>query len=208
MQLTNNNGETAADVGANVVARESIQRLIDGEEIQGTVAPRKTKSTILRSSSIMAAATGGVGGTKGGGSCTPGTTTWAKTGLQRPASAAAAALARQGKSSTTGAIVSSTVEFPAGVAARVVARGAPEATGGGAAAVEAGGGVVRAGTGQGGDGAMGECGDTGAKKQTPTLAAVSLPKVKSWISLSRKRSRGLHIGICGNIWDWNEVTVA
>lgn len=48
-QLKNNSGENAADVGANDVARESIRRLVSGEEPPG-LPSKKKNSTSVRSS--------------------------------------------------------------------------------------------------------------------------------------------------------------
>lgn len=57
-QLKNNSGENAADVGANHVARESIRRLVSGEEPPGLPA-KKNNSTSVRSSQSSRATIGG-----------------------------------------------------------------------------------------------------------------------------------------------------
>ncbi|CAM9982819.1 unnamed protein product [Ectocarpus sp. 8 AP-2014] len=49
LQLKNNSGENAADVGANDVARESIRRLVSGEEAPG-LPPKKHNSSSVRAS--------------------------------------------------------------------------------------------------------------------------------------------------------------
>ncbi|CAN0030816.1 unnamed protein product [Ectocarpus sp. 13 AM-2016] len=49
LQLKNNSGENAADVGANDVARESIRRLVSGEEAPG-LPPKKHNSSSARTS--------------------------------------------------------------------------------------------------------------------------------------------------------------
>eukprot|EP00904_Undaria_pinnatifida_P005958 jgi/Undpi1/2492/HiC_scaffold_13.g05871.m1 len=82
VQLKNNNGEDAADVGANDVARESIRRLVAGEEAPGSTtkkrnstAPRPrpsgcktdTRASFAGRKLSQAIGTGGAGGGAGGG---------------------------------------------------------------------------------------------------------------------------------------------
>eukprot|EP00903_Cladosiphon_okamuranus_P013485 g12560.t1 len=58
LQLKNNSGENAADVGANDVARESIRRLVSGEEPPG-LPEKKNNSTSVRSSHSGGGTSGG-----------------------------------------------------------------------------------------------------------------------------------------------------
>ncbi|CAM9136136.1 unnamed protein product, partial [Pylaiella littoralis] len=76
LQLKNNSGENAADVGANDVARESIRRLVSGEEAPGLPTKKNTSGSSRHNSQS--------GGGMGGGHKSGERRSNASAGAQRP----------------------------------------------------------------------------------------------------------------------------
>ncbi|CAM9640412.1 unnamed protein product, partial [Sphacelaria rigidula] len=119
LQLKNNSGETAADVGANDIARESIQRLLTGEETPGW-ALKNSNCIVQRPSNTV------VSGASGSGSGSGTTLPPSKVGQQKPRTAPTVATGGQGlhsqiapsltglpRGGTVGAMAGATPEFPA-----------------------------------------------------------------------------------------------
>lgn len=183
VQLKNNSGETAADVGANDIARESIQRLLTGEETPGW-ALKNSNCIVQRPSNTV------VSGASGSGSGSGTTLPPSKVGQQKPRTAPTVATGGQGlhsqiapsltglpRGGTVGAMAGATPEFPAAggtaaVATMAEARGVVGGTAGGG----------RRGEGRGAT----EQDDTATENHTSAVEVSLLPKVRGVLRIGRR----------------------